>query len=95
MELVMLEMENLGILSSKQIQTLLSLSIEMLRGFSQVQQQDTSSLQSLMKVFGLLEGTTIIKEGLLEMSQKIRESDFTMIWPQMKLSRLLVDPATH
>jgi len=46
---------NLGILSSKQIQRLLSLSLEMLKGFSQVLKQTTPSLQSLMGVFGLLE----------------------------------------
>ena len=58
LELVWPKMEDLGILSSKQLQTLLSLSLKMLRGFSQVHQHAKSSLQSLMKVFGLLEGTS-------------------------------------
>ena len=71
LELVMLKKENLEFLSSKPLQTLLSLSLKMLRGFSQVHQQTMSSLQSLMKVFGLLETTTGVKEGLLEMRQMI------------------------
>ena len=64
MELVNPQNEDLGELSSKQHQTLPFLSLEMLRGFSQVQQQSMPSLQSLMKVFGLWDGMGFVKEGL-------------------------------
>ena len=73
MELAMPKQEALGILSLKQIQTLISLSIKMLRGFSRALQQATSSLQSLKGVLGLLEGKAQIKKNLKEIGQKIRE----------------------
>ena len=72
LELVRPKDESLG-MSLKQTQILLSLSIQILRGFSQVQQQTMSSLLSLMGVFGLLDGMTIIKEGLKGMNKMIRE----------------------
>ena len=51
-------------------ETPILISRDVERGF-QVQEHTTSSLQSLMRVFGLLETMAIIKEGLKEISQMI------------------------